>query len=349
MILEKNIQIPPFPGVTNDNLINQVHTLTTDIAVTQLTLSGYGKENQCTYTHTDFYQNIGTHFDSSSGVDLSTFEMSHRHGYFEMLLVLEGELDIVVEGTKVHYRRGDLCLLNRNTKHHEEFRGDFKINYFCFSQHFVETFSVSFGSTSGWPQNILRFFRQNLDDNSQKNKDYIDFILKDRSIRDLEAASIWNQIKLEMSERQPGFELFINGWLNRLFALLENHDIYRFEPKSLGLLSDKNITDEVIYYINAQKRRITREEVSEILSYNGDYINRVFKKQTGRSILNYCQTVCMEEAARLLSTTSLDVQTIIKQMGYENRTHFNRLFKEYFQMTPGEYRVRHRIALKKLK
>ncbi|MCR1841826.1 hypothetical protein NSB27_15980 [Murimonas intestini] len=43
-----------------------------------------------------------------------------------------------------------------------------------------------------------------------------------------------------MSERQSGFELFIN--------------IYRFEPKSLGLLSDKNITDEVIYYINAQKK-----------------------------------------------------------------------------------------------
>ena len=106
MILEKNIQIPPFPGITNDNLINQVHTLTTDIAVTQLTLSGYGRENQCTYTHTDFYQNIGTQFDSSSEVDLSTFETSHRHGYFEMLLVLEGELDIVVEGTKVHYHRG---------------------------------------------------------------------------------------------------------------------------------------------------------------------------------------------------------------------------------------------------
>ncbi len=90
---------------------------------------------------------------------------------------------------------------------------------------------------------------------------------------------------------------------------------------------------------------MTREEVAEMLAYNGDYINRVFKKQTGRSILNYCQTVCMEEAARLLSTTPLDVQTIIKQLGYENRTHFNRLFKEYFQMTPAEYRMRHRQYL----
>ena len=53
------------------------------------------------------------------------------------------------------------------------------------------------------------------------------------------------------------------------------------------------------------KRKETREEVAEMLAYNGDYINRVFKKQTGRSILNYCQTVRMEEAARLLSTTPL--------------------------------------------
>ena len=97
-----------------------------------------------------------------------------------------------------------------------------------------------------------------------------------------------------MSERQPGFELFINGWLNRLFALLENQDVYRFEPKSLGLLSDRNITDEVIYYINAQKRRLTREEVAEILAYNGDYINRVFKKQTGRSLGKPCPS-CLEK------------------------------------------------------
>lgn len=344
MILERDIQIPPFPGITKDCPIIQVHTLTTDIAVTRLTLERYGKENKCTYSHTDFYQNIGTQFDSSSGVDLSAFETSHRHGYFEMLLVLEGELNIVVEGTSVHYRRGDLCLLNRNTKHHEEFRGDFKINYFCFSQHFIETFPVSYGNVSGRPQNILGFFRQNIDDSTQKNKDYIDFILKDRTLHNLQAANIWNQIQTEMSGKQPGFELFINGWLNRLFALLENTEVYRFEPRNLGLLSDKNITDEVIYYINAQKRRITREELAEVLAYNGDYMNRVFKKQTGRSILRYCQTVCMEEAARLLSTTRLDVQTIIKQLGYENRTHFNRLFKEYFQMTPGEYRMRHQMT-----
>ena len=123
MILEKNIQIPPFPGITNDNLINQVHTLTTDIAVTQLTLSGYGRENQCTYTHTDFYQNIGTQFDSSSEVDLSTFETSHRHGYFEMLLVLEGELDIVVEGTKVHYHRGIYVCLTETRNITKNFGG----------------------------------------------------------------------------------------------------------------------------------------------------------------------------------------------------------------------------------
>ena len=32
---------------------------------------------------------------SSSEVDLSTFETSHRHDYFEMLLVMEGELEFL--------------------------------------------------------------------------------------------------------------------------------------------------------------------------------------------------------------------------------------------------------------
>lgn len=323
------------------SMIHQVHTLTSDIALTQLSLERYGKENLFTYLYTDFYQDINEQFDISSGVDLKTFEMPHRHNYFEILLVLDGALDIIVDGNIVHYSKGDLCLLNRNTKHHEEFRGNFKINYFCLSPNYMESFPVSSGNSTHSFLNILRFFRQNLDDDSRRNKDYIDFFLLNKQCDSLGAELIWNHIRQEMQEKQAGYELFIKGWLNRLFALLGDGEQYCFEHKNLGLLSEKNITDEVIHYINTKNAKVTREEIASALSYNGDYINRVFKKQTGKSILDYCHTVCMEEAARLLSTTDLDIQHIVKQLGYENRTHFNRMFKDYFQMTPGEYRMRH--------
>ena len=53
----------------------------------------------------------------------------HRHDYFELMLVLEGEVIQQIEEKEYPYRAGTCCLVNRSILHNERFTGPAKL---CF-------------------------------------------------------------------------------------------------------------------------------------------------------------------------------------------------------------------------
>ena len=75
------------------------------------------------------------------------------------------------------------------------------------------------------------------------------------------------------------------------------------------------------------------------LNYNSDYINRVIKKYTGQTLSDYSRAFLLKEAAELLKNTDKRVGEICEELGYTNRSHFNRLFIERYGMPPAEYRA----------
>ena len=48
----------------------------------------------------------------------------HRHEYIELSFMLEGELDMYIEGKKIKMKSGDLCLMDKNVAHSTEIAGD---------------------------------------------------------------------------------------------------------------------------------------------------------------------------------------------------------------------------------
>ena len=65
---------------------------------------------------------------------------------------------------------------------------------------------------------------------------------------------------------------------------------------------------------------------------------RRFQAVTGMTPLAYVQNVRIEEAKQMLEATSLPVEAIATELGYEDSSFFNRLFKRQVQMTPAQYR-----------
>jgi transcriptional regulator GlxA family with amidase domain len=67
-------------------------------------------------------------------------------------------------------------------------------------------------------------------------------------------------------------------------------------------------------------------------------LHRRFKSATGRSLLEYLQGLRVEEAKRLLETSSTPVDEVSAQAGYADASFFRRLFKRLTGLTPGQYR-----------
>ena len=71
--------------------------------------------------------------------------------------------------------------------------------------------------------------------------------------------------------------------------------------------------------------------------------DRRFRAATGYSPLAYIQALRIEEAKQLLETGSASIDTIAREVGYEDIASFRRLFRRLAGMTPGDYRRKFQV------
>lgn len=89
--------------------------------------------------------------------------------------------------------------------------------------------------------------------------------------------------------------------------------------------------------INAY-RNITVSEIARRFNYNPNYLSNLFKEKTGTSMKHYINKVRIDLAKEYLLMTDLPLRMIAQRLSYNDEKYFMRLFKEYENMTPTEFR-----------
>ncbi|AOZ90911.1 response regulator [Paenibacillus crassostreae] len=101
----------------------------------------------------------------------------------------------------------------------------------------------------------------------------------------------------------------------------------------------KSIVEEIKQYIHEHYGDdLTRNDLSEIVYLNPDYLARLFKRETGISLGSYVIQVRIAAAKHLLETTNLSVYIIASKTGYTNYSYFSKLFKQEVGLSPNEYK-----------
>lgn len=102
----------------------------------------------------------------------------------------------------------------------------------------------------------------------------------------------------------------------------------------------ENIAARVKALIKADlKTETSRSRLADALNLNADYINRVFKQETGETIKGYTIRKRMERAQQLLKDTDLPISEVAMQVGYDNFSHFIRMFRKATGYTPSQYKL----------
>lgn len=87
-----------------------------------------------------------------------------------------------------------------------------------------------------------------------------------------------------------------------------------------------------------QDSSVTLVSVAERLQIHPSYLSRIFKQETGESFSEHLIKNKMNSAKHLLKTTNKKVYEIANSIGYKDVTHFTKLFKKSFGVSPTEYR-----------
>ncbi|MDF2802205.1 MAG: two-component system response regulator [Anaerocolumna sp.] len=103
--------------------------------------------------------------------------------------------------------------------------------------------------------------------------------------------------------------------------------------------SEKSVATIICEYINMHfTEDINRNSLAEIVYLDTDYTARLFKKETGISLVNYIIQKRINTAKDLLMNTALSVNQISDKVGYGNYSYFTKLFKKETGYTPIDYR-----------
>lgn len=84
---------------------------------------------------------------------------------------------------------------------------------------------------------------------------------------------------------------------------------------------------------------VTIQTVAKNLQMSESNFSHAFKKQMGLSPQKYLHKLKMDKAVQLLK--SQNVTDVALDLGYENPSHFIRLFKETYGLTPKQYQKYH--------
>ncbi|WP_136608745.1 helix-turn-helix transcriptional regulator [Paenibacillus dokdonensis] len=113
-----------------------------------------------------------------------------------------------------------------------------------------------------------------------------------------------------------------------------------------GAEDTKPLMDRIIAFIKQHvDQAISREDIARHVNLHPDYLSRRFKKETGKSIVEFIVEERISMAKELLVTTNMSVSEIALCVGYSNFSYFSKIFKQGVRMNPNQYRKFHRSEL----
>jgi AraC-like DNA-binding protein/ligand-binding sensor protein len=77
--------------------------------------------------------------------------------------------------------------------------------------------------------------------------------------------------------------------------------------------------------------------IASKLSCHPDYLSRVFKQHTGRSVGEYVLQVRIDHARHLLETKQYLAGEVGFMVGFQDQSHFGKVFRRLMKMTPHQY------------
>ncbi|MGS2725582.1 AraC family transcriptional regulator [Psychroserpens sp. BH13MA-6] len=123
-------------------------------------------------------------------------------------------------------------------------------------------------------------------------------------------------------------------------ALAEDYEILNAEGFVFETeLQDSTKIDIIYKHINSHfKNHISLDEISEKVSMTVPAFCRYFKKSTGKTFTKLVNEYRVVHATKLLSESQMSIADVAFECGFNNFSHFNKLFKEFTGKNASKYR-----------
>lgn len=258
--------------------------------------------------------------------DISDYNEIHKHSFSEVIYVISGEIELLIDFSLYKIKKGDSILINSNIYHAvlKNKNSDFEFLRWSFLPEYI----YAYGKDIYNVELFLWFAIKERNTFSVINTENVPEI-KDLFLRAFD----------RFSKKDYGFELdFYSDTLSLCLNFFgkwskENRKYIR----DLSAISIGEIK-KVLFYIEENCDCVSVEEVSERFNIKNVVFAKSFKVVTGYGVSEYIDLWRMRRAMFLLATTTQTITDIAVSVGYSTPSYFSKRFHAHTSKSPSDFR-----------
>lgn len=269
----------------------------------------------------DFYYKLPSDFDYSG----------ESHSGWEFVYVESGKVSVNADDETYIVKKGEM-VCHKPFEFHtvKPYENEAEIIIFCF-----ET-----------DNKYMEYFNNKIIAINQRQKQYLNDIVNMGKAVFLPKSplDIAREGQMDISPNSsPLQEQYIKNSIELLIISLLNSDTT--EKKSRISLYEQvtereTLTQNIIKYLNDNVgKQVSLEEISRQFSYSLSSIKRIFKEETGSSVITYLNNIRMKKAGDMLLRSKMSVEAIALALGFSNSYYFSTSFKKNYGVSPTKFRA----------
>lgn len=245
------------------------------------------------------------------------------HDFHEFAYIDSGMIRCHLEGEEIDLSQGDFLLIPPQKRHF----------YSAIEGKTASIFIVCFRSNS----EILTVFDKKIQLDKELKLLFSELVQESKN-----AFTFPFKRKLKISNAPLfGSQQLVESSIEKLFIHLIRNEInqnqnIKFVMNSVEL--ENNLVGDIITLLKSRLySRISLDEISRQTFYSKTFLNSIFKKNIGVSIMQYYTELKIREAKKLLRE-NLSPTSVSNQLGFESPTYFTKVFKKHTGLTPSAYK-----------
>lgn len=261
-----------------------------------------------------------------------TFVPFYIHSNINMNYIYSGKCTYLINDEYITLHKGDVCIFDKDVVRAKMKTGkdDIIINISMSNDFFSNSLINRIGE-----QSVMANFIIHSLSNTENHNHYLIF----QTEKSMKIIELFNSLLIEYYDNKIYSKEIIKSYLVIIFIELLRIYHTRSGNQLIQISDDSSkILMDILHYIEKNYSDCNIDDIAKTFGYHPKYISYLIKKKTGKTFNEIKLTQRLNIACSYLKNTTLSIQTIAEKVGITNQSFFYKKFKEYYKISPNDYR-----------
>lgn len=257
----------------------------------------------------------------------------HQHSFFELVYIVSGTGTQRINKNQFEYHKGHLFLITPQDSHSFDIKTTTGFFFIRFNDIYIRGQQHDRKAKNDWLQQMEYILQHASHQPGCLLCNHGDIPL---------VKTLVESIIREQVNREAHYTELIKQLVNTILTIVARNMTMMptVTTCKMAEVSNEPVVD-MIRYIQEniyEPEKLRTDKISDHFNIAQGYLGRYFKKHTGESLQQYISSYKLKLVETRLQHSDMRINEIVRELGFTDESHLNRLFKKHNGINPSSFR-----------